>query len=307
MHFFMLLKFAFEDFIADRKYQNTSDSNIASYRYMVKPFIDHCIDEGVINVEDVTRVHFKNFLIMAQQQNKKPHTINTIILRTKAFFNYCVEENYIQENIAKKVKTQKVDVKIDTFTDSQINQMLAYYRTQKKKHQSYSSYRNYVILLILLGTGIRRKELILLKWSDLDFTNQTMNVYGKSRKYETVFLTDKLTRELMSFKTFSNSVIKAKNDYIFLTNKEVPFTIHTIEYIFRDLKTKMNFKDVRLSPHTFRHTYAQRLIMSGVNAFAVQKLMRHEHIQTTQRYVNLWGSHLKQENDKHNPLNKFDF
>ncbi len=117
----MLLKFAFDDFIADRRFNNTTESNIKSYKYMIKPFIDYCIEEGAVNVEDVTRSHFKNYLIMAQKQNSKPNTINTIILRGKAFFNYCVEEGYITENIAKKIKTQKVDLKIDTFTDQQIN------------------------------------------------------------------------------------------------------------------------------------------------------------------------------------------
>ncbi|WP_285395262.1 phage integrase SAM-like domain-containing protein [Lysinibacillus sp. fls2-241-R2A-57] len=137
----MLLKFAFDDFIADRRFNNTTDSNINSYKYLIKPFVDYCLKEGAVNVEDVTRNHFKNYLIIAQQHNKKPNTINTIILRPKAFLNNCVEEGYVDENIAKKIKTQKVDVKIDTFTDQQINQMLAFYRTKRKRHQSYSSYR----------------------------------------------------------------------------------------------------------------------------------------------------------------------
>ncbi|QTB24540.1 tyrosine-type recombinase/integrase [Lysinibacillus sphaericus] len=303
----MLLKFAFDDFIADRRFNNTTESNIKSYKYMIKPFIDYCIEEGAVNVEDVTRSHFKNYLIMAQQQNRKPNTINTIILRGKAFFNYCVEEGYITENIVKKIKTQKVDLKIDTFTDQQINQMLAFYRSQRKKHQSYSSYRNYLIILVLLGTGIRRKELIMLRWSDLDFTNQTFQVHGKSRKYETVFLTDKLTRELLAFKTFSSNFLKNESEYVFVTNKNEAFTINTIDYVFRELKEKMNFKDTRVSPHTFRHTFCRNLVQSNVNSFTIMKLMRHENIVTTQRYVNLWGSHLKKENDKHNPLNNFDF
>lgn len=303
----MLLKFGFEDFIADRRFNNTTESTINTYKYMIKPFINYCIDNGAINVEDVTRNHLKNYLVECQQQNKKPHTINTIILRAKAFFNYLVEEGVLKENIAKKIKTQKVDTKIDTFNDSQINQMLAFYRMQKKKHQSYSSYRNYLTILILLGTGIRRKEMILLKWSDVDFSNQTISVYGKNRKYETVFLTDKLMKEILAFKAFSNNVFKNENEFVFVTNKNLPFTINTIEYVFRELKQKMNFKNVRLSPHTFRHTFCHRLVMSGMSAFGIMRLMRHEHIQTTMRYVNLWGSELKQENDKHNPLNNFDF
>ena len=304
----MLLKFAFDDFIADRRFNNTTEANISSYKYMIKPFIEYCIAEGAVNIEDVTRSHFKNFLIDAQQKNKKPHTINTIILRTKAFFNYCVDEGYIEENIAKKIKVQKVDVKIDTFTDIQINQMLAYYRGQKKRHQSYSSYRNYLIILILLGTGIRRKELIMMKWSDLDFSNQTLQVHGKSRKYETVFLTEKLTKELMAFKAFSQSKFKVESDYVFVTSRNKSLTANSIDYIFRDLKQKMNFKDdLRVSPHTFRHTFCRNLVQSNVNSFTIMKLMRHETIVTTQRYVNLWGSHLKKENEANNPLNNFDF
>lgn len=303
----MLLKFAYDDFIADRKFNNTTQANLNSYKYMIKPFIEYCVEEGAINVEDVTRNHLKTYLVMCQQQNKKPNTINTIILRAKAFFNYLVDEGYIKDNIAKKIKVQKVDLKIDTFTDNQINQMLAFYRTQRKRHQSYSSYRNLLIILVLLGTGIRRKELIMLKWDDVDLKNQTLQVHGKSRKYETVFLTDKLTKELLAFKAFTGSNFKNGIEYVFVTNKNEPFTINTIDYVFRELKQKMNFKDVRVSPHTFRHTYCRNLVQSNVNSFTIMKLMRHENIVTTQRYVNLWGSHLKQENNKHNPLNNFDF
>lgn len=206
----MLLKFAYDDFIADRKFNNTTQANINSYKYMIKPFIEYCIDEGAINVEDVKRNHLKNYLVMCQQQNKKPNTINTIILRAKAFFNYLVDEGIVKENIAKKIKVQKVDVKIDTFTDNQINQMLAFYRVQRKRHQSYSSYRNLLIVLVLLGTGIRRKELIILKWDDVDFKNQTLQVHGKSRKCKTVFLTDKLTKEILAFRAFSRSSCKTE-------------------------------------------------------------------------------------------------
>jgi len=68
----------------------------------------------------------------------------------------------------------------------------------------------------------------------------------------------------------------------------------------------MNFKDVRVSPHTFRHTFCHRLAMSGMSVFAIQKLMRHSDISTSMRYVAMWGNELKKENDKHNPLNDLD-
>ncbi|WP_316245982.1 site-specific integrase [Bacillus sp. E214] len=65
----------------------------------------------------------------------------------------------------------------------------------------------------------------------------------------------------------------------------------------------MNFKDVRLSAHTFRRTFCQRCIHSGMSTFAIQKLMRHSSIAVTEKYAAMWGNDLKEQNDKYNPLN----
>ena len=65
----------------------------------------------------------------------------------------------------------------------------------------------------------------------------------------------------------------------------------------------MNFKDMKVSRHTFKYMYRHRLAMSGISAFAIQKMMRHKNINVTMRYVAMWGNELKEQNDKHNPLN----
>ena len=83
-------------------------------------------------------------------------------------------------------------------------------------------------------------------------------------------------------------------------------TQNSIMLVFQNLQRKMNFSDVRVSPHTFRHTFCHRLAMSGMSAFAIQKMMRHENIAVTMRYVAMWGNELKEQNDKHNPLNTLD-
>ncbi|WP_311766275.1 site-specific integrase [Bacillus sp. S10C12M] len=76
--------------------------------------------------------------------------------------------------------------------------------------------------------------------------------------------------------------------------------------LFRYLQEKMNFKNVRVSAHTFRHTFCHRLAMSGMSAFAIQKLMRHQNIAVTMKYVAMWGNELREQNDKYNPLNNLD-
>lgn len=61
-----------------------------------------------------------------------------------------------------------------------------------------------------------------------------------------------------------------------------------------------------VSAHTFRHTFCQRLAMSGMSAFAIQKLMRHQNISVTMKYVAMWGNELREQNDKYNPLNSLE-
>lgn len=302
----MLLKFAYEDFIADRRFKNTTEKNIQNYRLLLLPFVDYCIEKDVLNVEDVKVSHLRRYLMECQERGNKPSTINSRIQRIRAFYNYLIDEKMVTENIARKIPFQKDDVKIEVFTDEQIRQMLAYYRGLRRKEKTYFSYRGYLLILMLLGTGIRRKEIIHLKWSDIDITNLTMNVYGKSRKYETVFLTEKLAKEITLYGAFCKRYFGRENEYVFLNRDNKPMTDFSISLVFKNLQKHMNFKDVRVSPHTFRHTFCHRLAMSGMSAFAIQKMMRHQNISTTMRYVAMWGNELKLENEKHNPLNNLD-
>ena len=302
----MLLKFAYEDFIADRRFKNTTEKNIKNYHQLLKPFIQYCIAKGLNNVADVRYSHIRDYLIECQQKGNQPSTINSKIQRMRAFYNYLLEEKVVKENIALKVKQQKEDVKIDVFTDEQIYQMLAYYRSLRRKEQTYFSYRGYLLILLLLGTGLRRKEVIQLKWTDVDIANLTLSVYGKNRQYETVFLTEKLAKELSIYGAFCKQHFGHDNEYVFLNRDNAPMTDFSISQVFDNLRVKMNFKDVRVSPHTFRHTFCHRLAMSGMSAFAIQKVMRHKSIAVTMRYVAMWGNELKKENEKHNPLNSLD-
>jgi integrase/recombinase XerD len=90
-------------------------------------------------------------------------TINTKLLRIRAVLNYLLECEAIKNNPVKKVKRQKDDVKIDVFSDEQIRQMLNFYRRIKQRDKSYVAYRDYIIIITILGTGIRRGEVINLQ------------------------------------------------------------------------------------------------------------------------------------------------
>ena len=260
----MLLKFAYQDFLDDRRFKNTTKTNIKNYEILLGKFVDYCIENQVVNVEEITYSHVRQYLLNCQEKGDKASTINSKLLRVRAFLNYMVECEAIKNNPAKKVKKQKDDVKIEVFSDEQIKQMLNFYRRIKQRDKSYVAYRDYMIIVTILGTGIRRGEIINLQWSDVDFINKTIFVFGKTRRKETIPITDKLSKELASYQTFCKQYWGTLSDYVFVKRDNNQMTDNSLMLVFRYLGQRMNFKNVRVSAHTFRHTFCHRLAISMV-------------------------------------------
>jgi len=303
----MLVKFAIHDFIEEKRFINVTDITITNYRVDLGYFHEYLTRIGIENVEEITYNHVRGYFMECMDKGNQAGTINTKLLRIKTFLNYMVECKIIQDSPAKKIKRQLTDSHINVFTDEQIQQMMSYFRRRRQRDGSYHMYRDHMIIVFLLGTGARRAELINVKWSDIDFIHGNITLYGKGRTRVSIPATDKLIKELGSFKAYLERYHNGKQlDHIFTGSNNKPMTINGISMMFRYLREKMNFKDVRLSCHTFRHTFAHRLVMSGASPFLVQKLMRHTNITTTMTYINLWGQDLRQGNDEHNPLNDMD-
>lgn len=304
----MLLKFAIQDFLDDRKFKNVSKTTMDDYKMQLGQFLKFCNENKILNVEDITQNTIKKFIIYYQKKGNNATTTNTKLQRVSAFLNYMVECEVIQKNPAKKVPRAKTDVKIDVFTDYHIKQMLTYYRRIKQREKAFYAYRDYQIIVTLLGTGLRLTELCNLKWTDIDFKNNTLSVFGKNRKKETIPITEKLVSEFATYKLYCEQYFGVDNlsEYIFTNRYNKQLSSNAVKCIFKRLATIMNFRDVRLSAHTFRHTFCQKCIQSGMSTFAVQRMMRHSSIAITEKYAAMWGNDLKEQNDKYNPLNNLD-
>lgn len=304
----MLLKFAIQDFYDDREYKNLSSRTITSYKEILEQFYEYCLDHKVLDVNDITTSTVKNYILWCRKRGNKPTTTNSKLSRIKAFLNYLVDEEVIKESPANKLSLVKEDIQIQVFTDYHIRQMLNYYRRLKQRDKSFYAYRNHTIIITLLSTGIRQTELCNAKWDDVDFSNYSFQIFGKNRRTETIPLTRKLVKELSAYKVFCEQQFGKGNlnKFIFTNRHNGRLTPNAVQNIFKRLSKIMNFKDVRLSSHTFRHTFCQRCIQSGMSTFAVQKLMRHSSIAVTERYAAMWGNDLREQNDKYNPLNDLD-
>lgn len=306
----MLLKFAIQDFKDDREFKNLSKQTIKNYLIQLGEFQNFCIKKEILNVEDVTVNIMKSYLLYCMKSKKNnPVTINTKIKNLKAFFNYMVESEVITEkkNPISKIEKVKTDTKINVFSDHHIKQMLNYYRRLKGREHSFYAYRDHTIILTLLGSGMRLGELCNIKWNEVDLITGTIIVFGKNRTQASIPITDKLVKELAEYKLFCQQHFVESSEYVFINRQNKPMTTDAVKNVFKRLKVIMNFKDVRLSAHTFRHTFAHRFLMNGGDVFTLQKMLRHSNLKMTEKYLALWGTALREQNEKFNPLNNIEY
>lgn len=306
---FLLLKFAIKDFIEDREFRNLSPVTIQGYQIDLRNFERYITEKlNKSNVEEITKNDIKSYFVYCRnERGNNAVTVNHKLINIRAFFNYLVEEGILEKSPV-EIEKLKTDVRIETFTDEHIRQMLRYYRRLKYRDKSFYAYRDYTIIVTLLGTGIRRGELCNIRWKDIDLTNDKLIVFGKARRQRTIPLTKKLKNELTEYQVFYKKHFGGitDDDYVFVNTLKRQMSENAVQQIFKRLNKIMNFKDVRLSAHTFRHTFAKYWILNGGDITVLQKILGHKTIEMTNRYLNLFGSAIVEQNDKFNPLNNID-
>ncbi len=214
-----------------------------------------------------------------------------IISGLKSFFNYMVFEGYRESNPMELIETPKIGRKLpDTLSLEEIDELIDAIDLKKKEGQ-----RNKAILETLYGCGLRVSELINLKISDLYFKEGFIKVTGKGDKQRFVPIGD-VTQDLISeyIENSRGEVPFKKNasDILFLNRRGNMLTRAMIFTIVKNLSKAANFQK-NISPHTFRHSFATHLLENGADLRAIQQMLGHESITTTEIYMHVDKSHLQ--------------
>jgi integrase/recombinase XerD len=306
---FLLLKFAIKEFQEDREFRQISNATLTNYMGCLKEFHTYCLEKEIIEVTDITSNTIKSYLIYCQRERgNNPTTINSKLRSIKIFFNYLQEIEIFNEknNPIHKVNYIKANVKIEVFSDEQINEMLSYYRRFKTRDKSLYAYRDSTIIITLLGTGMRLGELCNLKWTDIDFENQHIILFGKLKTQTSIPMADKLKSEIQEYKLFCQKQFGKLPMFVFVDRTGKQLTPNAVKNMFKRLKQIINFPNVRCCAYDFRHTFAHRFLMNGGDVFTLQKLLRHSSPAMTERYLAIWGTALQERANQFNPLNKFN-
>ncbi|MEC3965744.1 site-specific tyrosine recombinase XerD [Flagellimonas halotolerans] len=221
-----------------------------------------------------------------------PRTQARIISGLKGFFTYLVFEDYREDNPMDLIETPKIGRKLpDTLSEEEINNLIAAIDLSRPEGE-----RNRAILETLYGCGLRVSELINLKLSDLYFDEDFIKVTGKGNKQRFVPISEVNQKYINIYwkeVRVHLPIKKEHEDFVFLNRRGNQLTRAMIFTIVKRLAEKIGL-DKNISPHTFRHSFATHLLENGADLRAIQQMLGHQSITTTEVYMHVNRTHLTQ-------------
>lgn len=222
-----------------------------------------------------------------------------IISGIKSFFEYLLIEDFRADNPAELIETPKIGIKLpDTLSTHEIDQLVAAIDLTHPQGE-----RNRAIIETLYACGLRVSELITMKLSDLYFEEGFISVTGKGNKQRLVPISNHTVKYINIYRNevrVHQDIAKSASDVLFLNRRGKPLTRAMIFTIVKNLAKEANINK-KISPHTFRHSFATHLLENGADLRAIQQMLGHESITTTEIYMHLDTSHLKETVLKYHP------
>ena len=229
-----------------------------------------------------------------------PRSQARIISGLRSYFDYLIFENYRASNPTDLIETPKIGIKLpDTLSKEEIDSLISAVDLSKGDGE-----RNRAMLETMYGCGLRVSELIDLKISDLFFDEGFVKIVGKGNKERFVPIHLSAQNYIVLYMNEIRSHLPIKKGYedtLFLNRRGKSLSRQMIFMIIKDLAIKINLNK-KISPHTLRHSFATHLLKNGADLRAIQQMLGHESITTTEVYVHLDTSYLKEIVDKYHPI-----
>ena len=273
--------------------KSLSQNSIEAYSSDLMKLVQYCdFRKMSLGPEDITMEHLKGFLKWINELGASSRTQARIISGIKAFYKFLLLEDKINEDPTVLLETPQIGRKLpDVLSTEEIDRLIEAIDVSKPE-----GHRNRAILEVLYSCGLRVSELTDLRISNLYLDKGYIRVIGKGDKERLVPIGGKAIREIDLFLPWRNSLsgISRENENIlFLNRRGKKLSRVMIFTIIKDLSRKTGLKK-HVSPHTFRHSFATHLIEGGADLRAVQEMLGHESILTTEIYTHLDREYLRE-------------
>tara|TARA_B100001057_G_scaffold74936_1_gene69540 strand:+ start:1568 stop:2464 length:897 start_codon:yes stop_codon:yes gene_type:complete len=287
----------FENFLKFER--NMSDNTVSNYIYDLKK-LNNFIKQNKIAVEPSNiNVDIIREFLYHESKKIKSRTQGRLISSLNTFFGFLIIENKIISNPIKKVSYPKNKYIIpEILSLEEIDKIIF-----QASLNSSNGERNKAIFELMYSCGLRVSELINLKISNLFFKESLIKVLGKGNKSRFVPVS-KIARKLVLFYIenirCNVKIKKGYDDSLFLNNRGMKLSRVMVFLILKKITSELGIKK-NISPHTFRHSFATHMIQNGADIISIQKMMGHENITTTEKYLNVDKKHLFETLTKFHP------
>jgi integrase/recombinase XerC len=240
-------------------------------------FVDHSI------ISDLDLLAIRGFINHLYQQKFNRASIARKLACLRSFFRFLCRQNYVSQNFAKAVKSPRLPKKLPGVLQvHEINSFLDF-----EFEDTAEGHRDRAIFELLYATGMRVSEIAGLKLRDLDPDSGAMRITGKGKKERTVFFGSKAASTVKNYLSRRPELIaKEPSEWIFLNSHGNRLSETRIRQILNQYLLKLAMQR-RVSPHSFRHSFATHLLNAGADLRWIQELLGHSSLSTTQKYTHL--------------------
>ena len=280
--------------------RSLSANTIEAYLHDVDKLLQYLqANEIKKNPLQISSADLKNFIIWAGQLGMLPPTQARVVSGIKAFFKYLLLEDLIFSDPSALLESPRLSRKLpDTLNLIEINKLMAAIDLSKAE-----GIRNKTILEVLYGCGLRVSELCNLKISNLFLDIEFIKITGKGNKERLVPIGNEAAKFIKIYLQESRvhiNIKPGKEDYLFLNKRGNPLSRVMVFIIIKQLAEIIGIKK-SISPHTFRHSFATHLVEGGADLRAVQEMLGHESITTTEIYTHLDRNYLRETIIQYHP------
>lgn len=278
--------------------KRSSQNTIASYK---RDLIKLCIyfeGRGQVAIADVNATDLSSYVMDLKSQGMSLATISRNIASIKSFFMYLFKQGVVTEDCTEQLKPPKIEKKApDTLTIEEINMLL-----EQPSKATPKEIRDKAMLELLYATGMRVSELISLKIDDVNLAMSYIICRDSSK--ERVIPIEQVARAaLESYINGVRQIMCEGSDYLFTNLKGQPMSRQGFWKLIKAYAVKAGI-DKDITPHMIRHSFASHLVSNGADLKAVQEMLGHSDISTTQIYLKSRQSRIKEEYEKAHPRAK---
>ncbi|HQA19955.1 MAG TPA: tyrosine recombinase XerC [Bacilli bacterium] len=245
----------------------------------------------------------RNYAYTLANKNLKPTSINRKLSSIRNFYRFLITQEVVKSNPFDAIETIKIEKKLPNYL--YLDDLETLFNSIDQS--TPLGVRNYCLLELLYGTGIRVSELCNIKLHDIDFYNNNILITGKGNKQRYVPIHESLREVLITYLNFArNELLKDSDeivDNLFVNHRGGPLTSRGVRDILKNLVNESGL-NVKISPHVLRHSFATHMLDYGADLRSVQKLLGHENLSTTQIYTHVSKEKLKESYLQHHPRAK---